>query len=125
MVQASCLHGQQSAFANEAAFKLYTRRFGFKVKDKWDWGFAVLDAGGPSGVVGLMDKKLFKPNPPLDLLPTPRMSLKSDDIKAEVAGLIERGVQVSEIQGKKTDWRWATFTDSDGNPFFLWEGDEG
>ena len=109
----------------EAAFKQYTEGFGFKVKNKWDWGFAVLDAGGPAGIVGLMDKKLFKPNLPLNLLPTPRMSLKSEDIEAEVAGLLERGVQVSEIQGKKDDWRWATFTDADGNPFFLWEGDEG
>jgi predicted enzyme related to lactoylglutathione lyase len=108
----------------EAAFKTYTKGFGFAVKAKYDFGFAILDAGGPCGIIGLMDKKHFSPNPPLDPSPTPRLSLKSEDIEAEVAGLIERGISVSEIKGKKESWRWATFVDSDGNPFFIWEGDE-
>ena len=108
----------------EAAVKLYRDGFGFKLINKYDFGFAVLDAGGPAGIVAIMDKKNFGANPPLDPEPTPRMSLKTEDIEAEVAGLKSRGVTVSEIMGKEGDWRWATFVDADGGRFFLWEGDE-
>ena len=103
----------------DEAIRFQTEKLGFRLEQRFDWGFAYIDMGGHR--LGLMlESKWQREYPDDEGLPRPRVSLETDDLDAVLHHLHQRGVRYSTVQGHEGATRAVTFYDDDGNPFFLW-----
>lgn len=110
----------------DAAIEFYTRKLGFTLMHREDWGFAFLDADDRQGRIGLCTiEALRRDNPGEEDFPRPRLVFNVADLEEEVAAFKRRGVRVSSITGSPGRSRSATFYDEDNNPFFMWETGSG
>ena len=105
----------------DAAVQQYTEAFGFTLLSRQDWGWALLDGGNGQRVGLVLAKWMREEGDDLDRLPSPRLGVQTDDIDANVARLRAAGIPVTDPQGPAGQTRTATFTDADGNLFFLWQ----
>jgi catechol 2,3-dioxygenase-like lactoylglutathione lyase family enzyme len=104
----------------EEAIDFYTGKLGFRLREKFDWGFAYIDIDGQH-CIGLMSCDSWKeefPSEAADL--RPRVALETDDFDAEYDRLKKRGVRLSSVAGKPSETRGVMIWDSDENPIFLW-----
>lgn len=110
----------------DASVNFYTTKLGLNLIEKFEWGFALIDADGKGNTIGLMSiEHSFKDFPDEDGHPAPRLVFQVADLDKEVETLTLAGVKVSNIAGEKGKTRAAHFWDIDGNPFFMWEDGTG
>jgi catechol 2,3-dioxygenase-like lactoylglutathione lyase family enzyme len=103
----------------DAAIRFYTETLGFRLTERQDWGWAVIEDNGQR--IGLvLDKWMRDEGAPQEVLPIPQIGMKTDDIEAEVAALRAKGLDVVGPQGEPGATRTATFRDPSGNCIFLW-----
>jgi predicted enzyme related to lactoylglutathione lyase len=102
----------------DAAVEFYTTRLGWTLREKYEWGWAQLDIDG-SARVGLLTEAAWKEQG--EGLPRPRIALQTTDIEGEVKRLKTAGVECEDISGEPGTLRAVTFSDLDGNAFFLWD----
>ena len=107
-----------------AAVTHYTESLGFELVGHWDFGFALVKSPDGHGI-GLMALEAWRgDDAESGQLPSPRLSLQTDDIDAEVKRLAEAGVDIEDVRDGR-DMRWTTFRDAEGNPFLLWDDGSG
>lgn len=104
----------------DEAIRFYTQQVGFKLEKKYDDNFACLDMDGTHRLGLMWEDGWEREYPDDDSHPKPRVSLRTDDLDAEIARLQHNGVRVSAIMGHEEGLRGVNFWDNDGNPFFLW-----
>lgn len=104
----------------DEAVESYQKNLGFKLIQKQDWGWALLELYG--GKVGLLTEAIWKQSgADYEGMPQPKMAFQTDDIDGEVAKLIEAGADVDELKGEPGSMRAVVFRDLCGNEFFLWD----
>jgi predicted enzyme related to lactoylglutathione lyase len=106
----------------EEAVEFYTTRLGWTLVEKFDWGWAALEVDG-SARVGLLTEAAWKEKG--EGLPRPRLALQTIDIEGEVKRLKAAGVACEHVEGEPGTLRAVTFTDHEGNAFFLWDDGQG
>jgi catechol 2,3-dioxygenase-like lactoylglutathione lyase family enzyme len=105
----------------EAAVNFYRDQLGWKLVDKQEWGWALFDVDGTSKV-GLLTEAIWRQSgADYEVLPHPRLGLKTDGIEGEVARLKASGIGVDSITGEPGKMQAVTFRDLCGNEFFLWD----
>lgn len=109
----------------DAAIAFYTDKLGLTLIERFEFGFALIDADGLGSTIGLMDASLHGADDLGHGHPRPRLVFQVADIEAQVASLKEQGVMVTAVSGEKGQTRAAHFYDLDGNRFFLWEDGSG
>jgi predicted enzyme related to lactoylglutathione lyase len=102
----------------DAAVTFYRDRVGLTLKQREEWGFALLEVPG-GGRLGVLTTASWDAGG--ERISRPRMSLRTDDIEGEVARLVAAGVDVDKIRDDAGPMRAVCFRDGDGNEFFLWE----
>jgi catechol 2,3-dioxygenase-like lactoylglutathione lyase family enzyme len=104
----------------DAAIRHYTEVLGFKLIEKDEWGFAVLDVDGTSKLGLILETAWEREFPDEDELPTPRLAIQTDDFAGEVHRLKALGVPFNTIRGEKGQRQSVTFYDHDENMIYLW-----
>lgn len=105
------------------AIRFYTEQIGFTLEQRYDWGFAVLNADG--SCIGLMLESAWdREFPDTDELPKPRIALQTDDFDTQVHRLRTLGVAMGTVNGHHGGRQTVTFCDLDENPIFLWSDPE-
>jgi catechol 2,3-dioxygenase-like lactoylglutathione lyase family enzyme len=105
----------------DKAVAFYRDQLGFELLDKQDWGWALFSVDG-AAKVGLLTEAVWRQSgADYDILPHPRLAMRTNDIEGEVARLKSAGVSVGEIQGDVGKMRAVTYRDLCGNEFFLWD----
>ena len=94
----------------------YRDRLGLAVVGVWDWGWGELLIDGV--MLGLMRAGLWRHRAPM-------LSLKCDELDAEIARLRALGVEVVEPKGGRDAMRITDFADPDGNRIALWSDGSG
>ncbi|MBS1715411.1 MAG: VOC family protein [Armatimonadetes bacterium] len=105
----------------DAAIAFYTGTLGLSLIEKFDFGFALIDADGLGSTIGLMSASLHGADDLGHGHPRPRLVFQVEDVEAQVEDLKSKGVTVTAVSGEKGQTRAAHFYDPDGNPFFIWE----
>lgn len=104
----------------DKAVHFYVEHVGFKLKEKHDWGFALLYMDD-THLLGIMDEaKWTRQYPDDDGLPRPRVAIQTDDFEGEMARLKAAGVHMGAPVGKAGETQSVNFWDEDENAFFLW-----
>ena len=108
----------------DSAVSWYCRSLGFKLLERADWGFALLEPPG-IGRVGLVSAAAWNPEwQPGAALPAPLLSFRTKEIHADVLALSAAGVTVGPIEGEAGSVQACWFADPEGNLFYLWtDGD--
>jgi predicted enzyme related to lactoylglutathione lyase len=107
----------------DTAIKFYTEKVGFKLEQRYDWGFAVVEA--PGGNLGLMQESEWEREyPDNNLRPQPRIALQTDDFDGEISRLMSTGVEFGTVNGNPGGRQSVTFNDSDENVVYLWSDPE-
>ena len=101
--------------------RYWTEVLGMTLIERFDWGFALLDADGQGGRVGLMDMKMHTSEGPA----VPRLSINVPDVKLEVERIAAAGGRTGKVQGEDGGYHGAMVYDSEGNPVFLWDDGSG
>lgn len=103
----------------DAAIDFCTRVAGFKVIERNDFGFALLDV---ESKIGLLEVAKFENS---DLIqgkfPRPRLAIQVRDFKAATTELAAKGVKVGSVVGAERKSQCAHLFLADGNSIFLWE----
>ncbi|HZH98953.1 MAG TPA: VOC family protein [Fimbriimonadaceae bacterium] len=104
----------------DSAIRFYTQQVGFKLAQRFDWGFATIDVDG-NHRLGLMQEGAWEREyPDDDGLPRPRLSVQTDDFDADVQRMKNAGIGFGVIRGEPGKHRATNFFDADGNAIFLW-----
>jgi catechol 2,3-dioxygenase-like lactoylglutathione lyase family enzyme len=101
------------------AINFYTQKLGFRVSEKFEWGFAYIEVDGKHRI-GLMSTASWADDFPGDKDLRPRVSLQSNDFDADVKRLQAAGVKLGKVAGVKGKPRGVVVFDNDENPIFLW-----
>jgi catechol 2,3-dioxygenase-like lactoylglutathione lyase family enzyme len=101
----------------EAAVAFHRDVLGLEVKERADWGWALLTSEDGARV-GILKECFAKGEA---AFPRPRLAFKTHDLEAEVRRLVEHGIRCDPIQGEKGATRAVNFYDADSNSYFLWE----
>jgi len=105
-----------------AAVEFYKTKLGLNLIERFEWGFALIDADGKGNTIGLMSiEHSFKDFPAEEGHPAPRLVFQVADLDKEIEALTLAEVKVSNIAGEKGKIRAAHFWYIDGSPFFMWE----
>ncbi|MEP6757109.1 MAG: VOC family protein [Chthonomonadales bacterium] len=100
---------------------LFTRVLGFRLVEKKDWGFALVESLSGVKIGLLLEKWMRSETVGTDELPRPRIAFQTRNIESEVVRLRAAGVRATDPEGEDHQTKSATFWDADGNAFFLWQ----
>jgi catechol 2,3-dioxygenase-like lactoylglutathione lyase family enzyme len=104
----------------DRAVDWYCRSLGFRLLERAEWGFVLLEPPG-SGRVALVSASAWSAEwNSGDPLPAPLLSFRCTDIERTVLELANAGVAVGPIEGEDDGVRACWFSDPDGNLFYLW-----
>jgi catechol 2,3-dioxygenase-like lactoylglutathione lyase family enzyme len=102
----------------DEAVKFYVEALGFRVTERQDWGWAIIEDNGQR--IGLVPDKWMRDEGAPDEHPVPHIGVMTEDIETEVASLRRKGIKVGDPQGEKGSTRTVIFRDPSGNRIFLW-----
>jgi len=108
----------------DEALQFYTGCVGFTLEKRNDWGFTVLKMDDKTRLGLMLASAWDREYPDDDQLPKARVALQTDDFEGEIAKLRRSAVEIGTIKGEPGGRQAVTFTDPDGNPFFLWTDPE-
>ena len=100
---------------------MFTQVLGFRLVEKKEWGFALLESLSGVRIGLLLDKWMRADSDPEFKMPQPRISFQTRNIESEVARLRAAGIRATDPDGEDHQTKSATFWDADGNAFFLWQ----
>lgn len=107
----------------DEAIQFYTHQVGFKLDERYDWGFAVLSSGNAK--LGLMLESLWEREyPDEDELPKARIALQTNDFDGELRRLRSMSVPLGTVHGEHGKRQAVTFSDPDENAIYLWSDPE-
>lgn len=104
----------------DEAIRFYTHQVGFKLLERYDWGFAILEMDGQHKLGLMLESAWDREYPDDDTLPKPRVALRTTDLGADVRKLKEAGVHVGPVRETEAGSHSVVFWDEDSNPWFLW-----
>jgi predicted enzyme related to lactoylglutathione lyase len=107
----------------DRAAGLYSTAFGMEIRHRGEWGLAVL-AQEDRLIVLRTVESFSREFPEFAANRAPRVTFQSTDIEGDAHNLRGLGFTVSHIVGEAGGFRAMMFTDTDGNPFFVWSAPE-
>jgi predicted enzyme related to lactoylglutathione lyase len=104
----------------DEAIRFYTQSLGWKLEERFDWGFAYINIDGSHRLGLMLASAWTRDFADGEGLPQPRVALQTDDFDAEHARLAQAGVHMGAITESEGGVRAVNFVDTDNNVFFLW-----